>query len=82
VADNPDEIIRLKTFHSSIVQNHAAIKKEKEKFSPIPVVRKIESNMVNAVYQIIKQDVGIRAANRHFMGGIFEALTTLCGCLP
>jgi len=57
VADNPDEIINLKTFHSSIVQNHALIKKEKEEFSPLPVVRKIESNAVNAVYQIIKQDV-------------------------
>lgn len=51
-ADNPDQIIELKTFHCRIVNDHTAVKKEKESNKPLPFVRKVESN-----YQQIKKDV-------------------------
>jgi hypothetical protein len=57
VADNPDEIIELKTFHSMIVNNNAAIKREKRNYLPLPIVRKTAQKDINAVQQIIKQDV-------------------------
>lgn len=57
VADNPDEIIELKTFHSMIVNDDAAIKREKRNYLPLPVVRKAAQKEINAVHQIIKQDV-------------------------
>ncbi len=57
VADNPDEIIELKTFHAMVVNDHAALKKEKENYVPIPSIRKVDHKEINTVYQIIKQDV-------------------------
>lgn len=57
VADNPDEIIELKTFHSMIANDDAAIKREKKNYLPLPVVRKAAQKEINAVHQIIKQDV-------------------------
>ena len=57
VADNPDEIIELKTFHAMIVNDHEALRKEKANYVPLPIVRRIDQKEVNTVYQIIKQDV-------------------------
>jgi len=55
VADNPDQIIELKTFHSRIINNHKTNKKESD--ISFPTVRKIDQKEVNVVFQIIKQDV-------------------------
>lgn len=57
VADNPEEIIEQKTFHAMIQNDHATIKKEKNGFLPLPVVRTMDQKAVNTIYQIIKQDV-------------------------
>src|SRR5690606_22344618 len=57
VADNPDELIELKTFHSSVVNDHAAIKKEKESYLPLPIVRRVTQKDISAIQQLIKQDV-------------------------
>lgn len=57
VADNPDEIIELKTIHARIVNNHAAIDREKRSYLPLPIVRKVDQKEINAIPQIIKQDV-------------------------
>lgn len=57
VADNPDELIELKTFHSSIFNDHAAIKREKESYLPLPTVRKATQKEISTVQQLIKQDV-------------------------
>ena len=57
VADNPDQTIELKTFHSNIVNDHSSLKKEKESYLPIPVVGKVDRKKINTIYQIIKQDV-------------------------
>jgi hypothetical protein len=32
IADNPDEIIELKTFHTMVVNDHEVLKKEKENY--------------------------------------------------
>lgn len=57
MADNPDEIITLKTFHSSIVNDHQALKKEKENNLPLPLVRKVGNNEILDNYKLIKQDI-------------------------
>lgn len=57
VADNPDEIIELKTFHARIINDHTAIDREKQNYLPLPIVRKVEHKEITAISQIIKQDV-------------------------
>ena len=57
VADNPDEIIELKAFHSMIVNDHEALKKEKSNYVSLPVVRKVEEKDINLIYHIIKQEI-------------------------
>lgn len=57
VADNPDEIIELKTFHARIVNDDAAIISEKKNYLPLPIARKVAQKEISTVYQIIKQDV-------------------------
>lgn len=57
VADNPDCKIELKTFHSEIINDHDALKKEQGNYKDIPIIRKIDSIMVQRNYMQIKQDV-------------------------
>ncbi|WP_073488013.1 conjugal transfer protein MobC [Flavobacterium sp. CF108] len=57
VADNPDCKIELKTFHSEIINDHDAIKKEEENYKEIPVVRKLDNTMIQRNYLQIKQDI-------------------------
>ncbi|WP_276484781.1 YWFCY domain-containing protein [Paraflavitalea pollutisoli] len=55
MADNPDQPIRYKSFHSRIINNHAAIKKEKEGYEPLPVVGKGTREIVYKNFLAIKQ---------------------------
>lgn len=57
VADNPEEKIRLKVFHSEIQNNHAAIKQEEDAYKPIPVIAKVTEQDVEENYKKIKQDI-------------------------
>ncbi len=57
VADNPTEPIELKTFHCKLLNQHDAIKNEKENFYPLPVVRKVSQKDIDSVYQLIKLEV-------------------------
>ena len=57
VADNPEEIIRLKAFHCSIRNDHDALKAEESGYEPIPVVRKITVDMVQRNYTAIREEV-------------------------
>lgn len=57
VADNPDQPIEQKAFHSKVINNHEAIRKEKQGFKPLRVVRKITSSEPYQNYINIKQDV-------------------------
>jgi len=57
VADDPDNKIELKTFHSSILNDHEALKKEQLSYKPIPVVRQINSSIIQKNYLQIKQEM-------------------------
>ncbi len=57
VADNPDEKIDLKAFHSQIINDHKAISKETDSYVSIPIFRKIDGTVVQRNYQQIRQDI-------------------------
>lgn len=57
VADNPDCRIDLKTFHSSIINDHDALKKEEASYKQIDPVRIINNTMVELNYMQIKEDI-------------------------
>jgi hypothetical protein len=57
VADNPDEKIELKVFHSEIQNDHAAIKAEEEQFIAIPEIDKVTPLDIQENYKMIKSDI-------------------------
>ncbi|MDR7131675.1 hypothetical protein J2X69_004039 [Algoriphagus sp. 4150] len=57
VADNPDCKLTLKAFHSEIINDHRALKKEQENYVPIPEIRKLDNTIVQRNYLQIKQDI-------------------------
>ncbi|MEB2779919.1 conjugal transfer protein MobC [Algoriphagus sp. C2-6-M1] len=57
VTDNPDCKMTLKAFHSEIINDHNALKKEQENYVPIPEIRKLDNTIVQRNYLQIKQDV-------------------------
>lgn len=57
VADNPDCKIELKIFHSEIINDHDAIKREQDSYKDIAAIRKIDNTMVQRNYLQIKQDI-------------------------
>lgn len=57
VADNPDEIIKLKTFHSRIINDHNKIKEQDSKFVDIPQISTVTQEEVKAIYLGIKEDI-------------------------
>ena len=59
VADDPDNKIDLKTFHSAIQNDHDAIKKEEEAYQPIPSVREVDQAEVLMNYHQIIEDIKV-----------------------
>ena len=57
VADNPDQVINLKSFHCKIINDHHALKNESEGYVDIPEVCKVDNAIIQRNYQQIKQDV-------------------------
>lgn len=57
VADNPEERIHLKAFHNEILNDHAALSAEEKAYKPIPVIRKIDIQMVQRNYNQIREEV-------------------------
>lgn len=57
VADDPDNKIDLKLFHSEIQNDHEAIKKDMDAYQQIPNARRVSEDEIMAVYEQIKQDV-------------------------
>jgi hypothetical protein len=57
VADNPEEKISLKLFHSAIQNDHAAIQTEETAYKPFPVVNRVTAEDVQENYQKIKVEV-------------------------
>jgi hypothetical protein len=57
VADNPDQKIELKAFYGNIINDHQALKTEEENYKPIPVIRNINSSIIQNNYLQVKQDI-------------------------
>jgi type IV secretory pathway TraG/TraD family ATPase VirD4 len=57
VADNPDQKIELKAFYAEIINDHKALKTEEENYKPIPVIRDINSPVIQNNYLQVKQDI-------------------------
>lgn len=57
VADDPDCKIGLKVFHSEIINDHEALNKEQNSYQDIPVIRKIDTSVIQRNYLQIKQDI-------------------------
>ena len=57
VADNPDQKIELKSFHCEIINDHKALQKEQDDYQEIPVIRNLDSSMVQRNYLQIKEDI-------------------------
>ncbi|UZJ63921.1 hypothetical protein OKW96_16105 [Sphingobacterium sp. KU25419] len=57
VADDPDCKINLKSFHSSVQNNHAILQTEIAGYKSIPIFRQIDVAIVQKNYLQIKQEV-------------------------
>ena len=57
VADNPDEKIKLKIFHSEIQNNHNVIAKEEAEYQPIPAVSNVTDQDILENYTKIKAEI-------------------------
>jgi hypothetical protein len=64
VADDPDQKIDLKVFHAEILNDHAALKKEEDGYSPIPSVRRVSASEIQQNYLKIKEDVHFIISDR------------------
>jgi hypothetical protein len=57
VSDDPDQKIALKVFHSEILNDHEAIRKEEQSYDEIPLVRKVTPEEIQENYFRIKQEI-------------------------
>jgi hypothetical protein len=57
VADDPDQKIELKVFHSEIMNDHEGIRNEENAYLDIPEVRKVTQEEIQDTYFRIKQEV-------------------------
>ena len=57
VADDPDQKIDLKVFHSEILNDHEAIRKEEDNYNTIPAIRKISQYEIQENYFRIKKEI-------------------------
>ena len=56
VADNPDQRIALKTFHSEILNHHERLKQEMNNYKPLPKVRNITDQQIQLTFEKIKDE--------------------------
>jgi len=57
VADNPDQPIELKAFHARVVNDLAALTKEKKNFKPLPVIKQVDAGIIQRNFIQIKEDI-------------------------
>lgn len=57
VADDPDNRVELKAFHGRVINDHAALKLEEANYKPLPVIKEVNEEMIEAVYQKIKREI-------------------------
>jgi hypothetical protein len=57
VADDPDQPIKLKTFHAAIINDHIQLKKEQATLKEIPTIKTVANTELTANYFLIKKDI-------------------------
>jgi hypothetical protein len=57
IADNPDQPIELKAFHAKVINDLAVLKKEKENFQPLPVIKQVDAAIIQRNFIQIKEDI-------------------------
>lgn len=57
IADDPDQPVKLKTFHAKIVNDHAGLKREQAAFAEIPALNATSEKDVLESYFSVKKDV-------------------------
>jgi len=57
VADDPNNKIKLKTFHSEILNDHDALKSESGSYKNLPAVKDVTVQMVNNNFRRVKAEV-------------------------
>lgn len=57
VADDPDQEIKLKAFHGKIINDHHRLKKERENFVEIPVVKIVSEESLKENFFQVKKDI-------------------------
>ncbi len=57
IADNPDQPIELKAFHAKVINDLAALKKEKQNFKPLPIIKQVDAAIIQRNFIQIKQDI-------------------------
>jgi hypothetical protein len=57
VADDPDNKIELKVFHSEIQNDHEAIRKEESGYKPIPIIKEVSNEHIEENYRKIKREI-------------------------
>ncbi len=57
VADNPEDEITLKAFHSKVINNHKALAKETSNYTSIPKFKTVSNSAIQLNFKQVKQDV-------------------------
>jgi len=57
VADDPEQKIGLKVFHSEILNDHLGLREEEKQYRPIPLIRELTASEVQENYLQIKREV-------------------------
>jgi hypothetical protein len=57
IADNPDQKIKLKVFHSEIQNDHEAISNEEASYKAIPIINQVTDEDVKEAYNKIKNEI-------------------------
>ncbi|WP_293906050.1 conjugal transfer protein MobC [Sphingobacterium sp. UBA5670] len=57
VADTPDQKIALKAFHCEIQNDHEELKREEDGYKPIPIISKVEQELVIKIYSMIREEI-------------------------
>lgn len=59
VADNPDQKIKLKSFHCEILNDKNALQSEEKKYKELPIISKVTPEMVFKNYCRIKEEIEV-----------------------
>ncbi|MBI3139796.1 MAG: YWFCY domain-containing protein [Sphingobacteriales bacterium] len=57
VADDPTNKIKLKSFHSEIINNYELLNQESNAYKPLPLISNVTAQMVNENFRNVKKEV-------------------------